>query len=127
MWSYLRKAIQGLENLPGYSYFQLQRFCFSHFLLQLQRYTAAVMLEYVLLEQYAPVKQQQQQAYECCSSRVFECHWVLLLLLLRLLLLLLSDRDCLANVLVFVSCSLRLNNQVIVVPCPFYRGAIGHA
>ena len=35
-----------------------------------------------MLGQYAAVKQQQQQAYECCSSRVLlECRLVLLLLL----------------------------------------------
>ena len=38
----------------------------------------------VLLEQYALVQQQKQQAHECYSSRVLlECCWVLLLLLLN--------------------------------------------
>ena len=79
--SYFRKATQGLENLPESSFFLLQRFCFSQFLLQLQRHTA------VQLEQYAAVEQHQQQAYECGSSRVLlECRWILLLLLLLLLL-----------------------------------------
>ena len=42
-----------------------------------------VLLELIMVKQYAAVKQQQQLAYECCSSRVMlECRWVLLLLLL---------------------------------------------
>ena len=42
-----------------------------------------IMPSSIMLEQYAAAKQQQQQAYEGCSSRVLlKGRWVLLLLLL---------------------------------------------
>ena len=94
-----------------------------------------MLLEFVLLElleQYAAVKQQKRQAYECCSSRVLlDCRWALplRLLLLLLLLLLLSARvpmiarprrACVC--LVFVALEQSSDRGVC-----FGCGAIGHA
>ena len=72
----------------------------------------------LMAEQYAAVKQQQQQAYECFLTRVLpECRWVLLPLLLSARVPVTAwprrARGCL-------SCSLRLSNRVIVAPCPFF-------
>ena len=49
-----------------------------------RRIALPVILVELMVEQYAAVKQQQQQqAYECFSTGVLlECHWVLLPLLL---------------------------------------------
>ena len=77
----------------------------------------AILVELIMLEQYAAVKQPQQDAYECCSRRVLlECRWVLLLLLgVRVPVTAWPRRAR-----VCLSFSLRLSNRVIVALCRFF-------
>ena len=80
MGSLSRKTIQRLKLLPGSWYFQLQRFCSSGFLLQLQLQHTAVLLDFatatigvrVLLESIVapvPLGAAPPAAAECSCAR----------------------------------------------------------